>query len=108
LTTLTKKTLSIIASGFLLAFCGCQQSQAEKLYRAAYLLEQQNPYDSIQSYYNVIAIDADSPWAQKAQGRIDVLLQRKASRDAALSARRAADAASSAHRDAQIQEILSK
>ena len=70
-------------------FVACEPSAGENAYNAAFLMEQQSPnetYTNIARYKQVVAAEPTSVWGQKAQQRIDVLLQRRISINAAMDA----------------------
>jgi hypothetical protein len=102
---ITNCFVTLVSSLFLF---GCAPSEGEKLYNIAFQEEQQSPYSSIGSYRQVIVADSKSPWAQKAQQRIDALLQRRASEEAAHEARRARRNADDAASEARYRSLLSK
>ena len=69
-----------------LLLCSCGRSEAEKLYSGAREHEQQDPFASIESYRRVVAADPESPWAKKAQARINEIQAKRATSTGGLNA----------------------
>lgn len=102
------KATIVTATALTLLLTGCEPSESEKLYKAARQQEQQSPYTALPTYREIVTKDPTSSWADKAQQRIDAIMQRKASDAAARAADDAAYEVRRARRDAEFRELLRK